>query len=162
MFNLQVTAQVKKNVQDINNRNLDIKPGNIHLTDANANKFLGSWKWKDNTRHFTLILKKSLHQYGSIEKPAAMELIKGYYIYNNGVNEVNTINDSTVTGSTEGEINTAYLLISDKKANKVIEFKIISVNPNTVKFELSPRNKEGYDHRNTLNLPANILLTKVN
>lgn len=160
-FFFTARGQQRPHIQDISANRPPLKTNNVRLTDINSNKFVGTWKWKSGNRYLILTLFKTDYNYGNSTSKAVAELLKGYYIYDNGFSQKNTATDTTITASTAGENSVAYLLISDKAANKSNSYKLSYINTDTVRFALSDRFREGFDNKNSLKLPVDVILVKM-
>lgn len=148
-------------------------PNNSYIKDTNniLNNFVGNWKYESNGKTFIVNLQKIMYDLDDYYK----DMLKGKYVYTDGITVINTnnysINNSQITGATlwENNPNKVTLKFYDperpKMSSKVVltysningieklhwDLKIIGKLPK-LPFESEPK----YDFR----VPTNVELVK--
>lgn len=157
---------------------LNFTPGATN-PNPNLDKFVGTWRWQDGNKSFTIVLKKVNLTLPPIDKNVTADMMYGFHQYNNGSgiieNSLNFQNTSygehknTVFGNTRynnGEILEGSILHLSKNRKRV-KFQIDYISPTQIKL-VSLKNPPGIklvidnqpDYDWEITLPQDIVLTK--
>lgn len=147
--------------------------------NPNLDKFVGTWKWQNGNKSFTIVLKKQNITLPPIDKNVTADIIYGFHQYNNGSEIIETslnfqntnFNDkkSTILGGTRYRNNQIIKgSIDHLSKNKSVNFEIEYINDTQIKLvslenppgiKLVIDNQPDYDWEITL--PQDIVLTKL-
>ncbi len=148
-----------------------------HVTDVNADKFVGSWKWGNQINGLTLIMKKENNTQPFKNNPnMLLDSVIGFHkIYKGGVlTEDNTTFSSSnfidkkqsIIGNTDND-DPSKLRVWMTHKNKGIELEILYIDSTHIKI-IDVRNQEGVRFILpgqaptdwSIDIPNNITLTK--
>ncbi|WP_426669176.1 DUF6705 family protein [Mucilaginibacter sp. McL0603] len=135
---------------------------NTHMTDKNADKYIGTWKWKIGTNEFTLKLEKGQKNMGTKEKPWLMDILKGgFQSIKNGKESINNLSVEPLIGGTEGNPDKIILYYSDSQQHKLLIFEATLTANNTLRWTLSKRPQEWQAPISSVPVPVDIELNRI-
>jgi hypothetical protein len=141
----------------------------IYVTDTNARKFIGTWRWKHNDTILTLRLTDSVIKRGSMKGPGSfdMETLGGsinYAVNNSGGGKAITYHNR-VEGATYGQPLIVYIEVPETTVRtasfwQTCEYQLSFTGSNSAIFLVSTRRREWFKNGNYLQLPVGVILYK--